>query len=190
MDLDILINKAIRLGASDAKVIRTNGIIIEPHLVELCKPPGCQGYGKCANCPPHAMGPQEARAMIESHTWALLFKIDLPPESLLSESHHREFRKVFMISGALEQAARQLGLASPYGLGAGSCKVAFCNGVPCAQLQAKPCLYPKVARPSPEAIGINLFKLASLVGWPIHRIGRDSDPKKIPSAMLMGMVIV
>ena len=190
MYIDTLIEKAIRLGASDAKRISTREIIVEPELVELCKPPRCKGYGQSANCPPHAMDPQGAQAMIHAHTWALLFKVDLPPIRLLSKDHHREFLRIFMTAGVLEQTARQLGLPSSYGLGAGSCKVVFCNNRPCAKLEGKPCLYPRLARPSLEAIGINVFKLASLVHWPIHRITRDSDPNEVPSAMLMGMVIL
>ena len=79
MYIDALIEKAIRLGASDAKRISTREIIVEPELVELCKPPRCKGYGQSANCPPHAMAPQDAQAMSHAHTWALLFKVDLPP---------------------------------------------------------------------------------------------------------------
>jgi len=84
-----------------------------------------------------------------------------------------------------------LGYALSKGLAAGSCKTVFCRDIPCeALINERKCRYPSLARPSMEALGINVFRLVKDVGWEIHTILRDSDPKDIPSAMLAGLVLV
>ncbi len=184
-----LIERAKALGADDARLISTDVIVVEPQLIELCKSPGCEGYGKSANCPPHVMSPKEAIFLINNYHQALVFKTHHSPEALLGEKHHREFRKIFLICSALERKIARLGDYSPFGLGAGSCKPVFCEKSPCAVLEGGECPHPELARPSMEALGVNVFKLAEEVGWEIHRMVRNSDPGKIPSAMLMGMVL-
>lgn len=52
------------------------------------------------------------------------------------------------------------------------------------------CRFPTLARPSMEAVGINVFKLIQDVGWEIYPITRDSDPESIPSGALAGLVLV
>ena len=75
---------ALHLGASDAKIISADMIPIEDEIIEMCKEPLCPGYGKSANCPPHAMKPPEARELVKDFQEAVLFKIDVPPAILLS----------------------------------------------------------------------------------------------------------
>ena len=81
-------------------------------------------------------------------------------------------------------------LHTAYGLAAGSCKPVFCKKQPCQVLDEEACRYPKLARPSMEAVGINVFKLAKEVGWEIHKIVEDSKPEDIPSGMLTGLLLI
>ncbi len=190
MNPEILKNEALRLGASDAVFIKTSSISVEEALVEMCRTPGCTGYGKSANCPPHVMGPQDARVFVAGFKEALLFKLAVEPSLLLSDDRFKIFELVFRIAAGLELKARSLGFRKVKALAAGSCKPVFCNEEPCAALVGKgECRHPSLARPSMEALGINVFKLAEEVGWPIHRITKTSDPGGIPSAMVSGMVL-
>ena len=183
--------KAIVLGASDAKIIPVDLIPIEEEIVEMCRPPGCEDYGRSANCPPYVMTPKEAREWIRRFRMALLFKIDISPEVLISEEGLRVFKKVFIISSKLEAMSVEQGYTFSKSLSAGFCKGVFCKDVPCEALaDGGECRYPSLARPPLEAIGINVFRLAKDVGWEIHAILRDSDPKDIPSAMLAGLLLV
>jgi predicted metal-binding protein len=50
-----LSQRAINFGASDAKVIPLDLVAIEDEVLEMCKKPHCDGYGKSFNCPPHTM---------------------------------------------------------------------------------------------------------------------------------------
>ena len=183
--------KAIELGACDTKAISTEAISIEDQIVEMCKPPSCEGYGASANCPPHVMRPTEARVWIQGFHAAVVFKIDVAPELLLSNERFDSFREVYMISSGLEAFSQERGYLLSRGLAAGSCRPVFCSNILCAALTDEgQCRYPSLARPSMEALGINVFQLAKDLGWEIHPLLRDSDPKDAPTAMLAGLVLV
>jgi len=183
--------EAIALGASDARIIPADMVPIEDKIIEMCRPPNCEQYGKSANCPPHVMTPEAARQWIRPYRSALIFKIDVSPGVLFSEQGLGIFKKVFLISAMLEELSVGQGHAFSKGLAAGSCKAVFCRDIPCeALIKDKICRYPSLARPSMEALGINVFRLAREVGWEIHAILRKSDPHDIPSAMLAGLLLV
>ena len=184
-------NKALQWGASGAKGIEPASICVQDEIIKLCEPPRCEGYGQSVNCPPHAMKPAEARAWIETFQAAVLFKIDTTPEVLLSEKGVKVFRKIYDIASRLEALARDRGYLHSQGLAAGSCKAVFCKREPCeAMKESGVCRFPDLARPSMEALGINVFKLVRRAGWEIHSMGRDSKPADVPSALLAGLVLV
>jgi predicted metal-binding protein len=183
--------KALELGASEAKIISVDRIPVEDEVVEMCKAHLCKGYGKSANCPPHVMGPGQARGWIEKYETALFFKIDVPPQVLLSEDRFKTFKRVYLITSKLEASARDEGFPHAAGLAAGSCKPVFCKGRSCDALTDQgECRYPTLGRPSMEAVGINVFKLSKDVGWDIHTILKDSDPEGVPKGMLAGLLLL
>jgi predicted metal-binding protein len=182
-------NEALSLGASDAVVIPAAMVSIEDRIVELCREPLCDGYGKSLHCPPHAMKPTEARKLLKSFHTALLFKVDVAPSLLLSDERFEAFKVIYNTASKLEEAAVRSGYALSRGFAAGSCKSVFCRNLPCKALTDKAlCRYPSLARPSMEAVGINVFRLVREAGWEIHFIARDSDPEKIPKGLLAGLV--
>ncbi len=183
--------KAVELGASDAKIISVDRISVQDEVVEMCKAHLCKGYGKSANCPPHVMGPAKAREWIEKYETALFFKIDVSPQVLLSEDRFKTFKTLYVIASKLEALAREEGFPLARGLAAGSCKPVFCKGRTCDALTEEgECRYPSVARPSMEAVGINVFTLSKDAGWDIHTILKDSDPEAVPKGMLAGLVLL
>jgi predicted metal-binding protein len=183
--------EAIALGASDVRIIPADVVPIEDEIIEMCSPPYCEQYGKSANCPPHVMTPEDARQWIRPYHSALIFKIDVSPPVLFSKQGLEIFKKVFLISARLEELSVAQGYAFSKGLAAGSCKAVFCRDMPCeALINERKCRYPSLARPSMEALGINVFRLVRDVGWEIHAILRKSDPDDIPSAMLAGLLLV
>lgn len=183
--------KAAELGASDAKIIPVDRIHVEDEVVEMCKAHLCRGYGKSANCPPHVMAPGQAREWIEKYETALFFKLDVSPQVLLSEDRFETFKTVYVIASRLEASAREEGFLLAKGLAAGSCKPVFCKGRTCdALMDEGECRYPSLARPSMEAVGINVFKLSRDAGWDIHIILKDSDPEAVLKGMLAGLILL
>ena len=78
--LQELIQKAFELGASDARIIPAQSIVVEDRFAEMCSSPQCPGYGLSPGYPPHAMKPDEFRDLLNQYEHALVFKIDVPTE--------------------------------------------------------------------------------------------------------------
>jgi predicted metal-binding protein len=189
--LDTLQQKALAFGASDAKVIPASQIPVEDDIILFCKDPLCDSYGQSIHCPPHAMAPQSMRAVIGNYQKALIFKLELPSEQLLDESCNLHFKKIFRIAAKLEQAALAAGYTESSGYAAGSCKPVFCPSYKCQALRdGTSCRYPAEARPSMEAVGINVFKLYENVGWEIHKITKNNFAPGVTGGVLGGLVLV
>jgi predicted metal-binding protein len=189
--LEGLKKKALDYGASDAKIIAAEKISIEDNIIDLCKTPRCESYGKNANCPPFAAKPSEARKLIGLFSKALIFKIDVDPSFLMSDRNDKAFRPIYEIGSKLESEAIRAGFESSKSLAAGSCLHVLCKGRACSVIaEDQPCRHPFLARSSMEAVGINVFKLIQNAGWEIYAITKDSDPKKIPAGVLAGLVLV
>ncbi len=115
----MLNQKAIELGASDAKILDTATIPLDPAIIQFCR--HCKGYGQCANCPPHAMRIHAAIRWVKSFKRACVMKLDLEPRHLMSPDCMVHFRKLFTIVSALERVAEQTVSVDASALGAGSC---------------------------------------------------------------------
>lgn len=189
--LDELKKSAIDLGADNAKEISTSIISIQDEIVELCKEPLCESYGESINCPPHTITPREFRENIRDYQKALIFKIDVDPEILLSDKRFETFKTIYEIAAQLETLSLKAGYFLSKGFTAGSCKPVFCSEYECqALIDGSSCRYPDLARPSMEALGINVFKLIKDVGWDIYPITRESEPESVQSGLLAGLVLV
>jgi predicted metal-binding protein len=194
-DLDAFLNelkeKAAKFGASDATIVESTIIPIEDEIIKYCQEPLCASYGKSAHCPPHASRPAVARKLLKSFQKALLFKIDVATKVLMSDESHKAFRKIYEIASQLETEAQIAGFVHAKGLAAGSCLPVFCMKNKCRVIEEdKECRFPSLARPSMEAIGINVIKLIQAVGWEIQPITKDTDPASIPGGILAGLVLV
>lgn len=189
--LDLLKQKALELGASDAKIISKDVILVEDDIIDLCRDPLCEGYGKSSHCPPHVIKPTKFRELLIRYEKAVIFKIDVSSKILLSDERFNEFRKIYEIATQLEEVSKSAGFTESKALAAGSCKPVFCPGYQCqALIDGNTCRYPDNARPSMEAVGIHVFKLVEKVGWEINKITENSDPESMQNGILVGMVLV
>ncbi|MEJ2657618.1 MAG: DUF2284 domain-containing protein [Desulfobacterales bacterium] len=189
--LDTLKQKALELGASDATIISKEMIVVENEIIDCCKNPLCESFGKSLHCPPHAMKPERFREFLSHCEKAVIFKNDVSPKILLSNERFNEFRKIYEIATGLEQFSKAAGFSQSKGLAAGSCKPVFCPGLQCqALMDGNTCRYPNIARPAMEAVGIHVFKLVEKVGWKINKITENSDPESVKNGILVGMVLV
>jgi predicted metal-binding protein len=189
--LSELKEKALEIGASNATIVDTTIISIEDKIIEYCQKPPCKSYGKSANCPPYAMKPAQTRKLVGQYSNALVFKTDVATKILISEKQISAFKLIFEIAAKLEAHAINSGYTASRGLAAGSCLPVFCKERTCRVIEDdEPCRFPSLARPSMEAVGINVFKLIQDVGWEIYPITKDSNPDTVPVGVLAGLVLV
>ena len=74
-----LLKEAKRLGASEAKVIRSHQVVVEDRVVLKCKS-GCHMYGHKFVCPPFAPTPNEFRKMLKEYAHVLIIKFRRKPK--------------------------------------------------------------------------------------------------------------
>ena len=182
---------ALYLGASDLKIISTDILPIDDAVVKMCQEPMCPSFGQCANCPPNAMSLDDFSSLALSFEKALLFNIDVPPKDLVSAAAMDWFKLLHTVASGVEAFAISKGFVRSKGYAAGSCLATFCPGQKCAALEENgKCRFPDIARTSLEAVGMHVFSLVEKVGWKLHKITSESDPDKVESGMLVGMVLV
>ena len=187
-----LIKQAYRSGASSAAVISTGDISVEDDLADLCREPRCESYGLSTSCPPHVSGPSGFRELLKKFKHAIVIKIDVPLEILLSSERSDIMRLLHEIVAGIEQAAVKTGYPSSKAFAGGSCKKIFCHDYEgCRVLtEGGECRNPQHARPSMSGFGINVSKLMKVAGWTMNRYTREADPGKASTAPICGLILI
>ena len=187
--------KALELGASRAEIIPSEWAQIDERVRLKCAVPPCPNYNRCGNCPPHTPEPEFMRQALGRYRWAVLFKHDVPADNFTDPSRYyphgeKEQRKTDDIASGIETMAFADGYRFAVGFGAGGCRDTFCNGGLCHMLDSGRCPHILKARPSMEAVGIDVYGLAERVGWKIYPIYRTVDPRTVPSGTSVGIVFI
>lgn len=187
---------ALDLGAEQAKVVSAADIVVDDRVQLKCQIPRCFGYGACAHCPPNTLKPSELRAHLANYQWAVLFTKNVAPSVIVRDRATIKervdvYQEVSKIVTEVESKAFYDGHYHAFGFGAGSCRHTFCGQQPdCQALTGKKCRFALLARPSMEAVGIDVFQMVARAGWEIYPIGSNAKADDVPKGTLVGIVIV
>jgi len=145
---EILVKKAIELGASEAKIIDTDAIVFDPRSFLKCRF-GCNRWGKYWTCPPHLdLSPEKFQDAFNQYSKAIIIKTTDPHEGQ-------------DITVKLEKEAMM----------AHNCMMAFAM-VLCVWCEEcahpEPCRFPQMARPSMDAYGIDIGKTVEPLGLKVE----------------------
>ena len=189
-----LIKQASQSGASGAAVISASDISVEDDLAKLCREPQCESYGLSTGCPPHVSGPSGFRKLLKKFKHAIVIKIDVPLEILLSSERSDIMRLLHEIVAGIEQAAVKTGYPSSKAFAGGSCKKIFCHDYEdCRVLtEGGECRNPRHARQSMSGFGINVSKLMHAAGWTMNRYNSNSeaDSDTASTAPICGLILI
>lgn len=172
---------AKKLGADEAKVVSTRDIVVDKRVRLKCAVPRCSDYDNHLLCPPNLISVDEFSEILNLYKHAIIVQVeadtdssDKSRESLgkagsrrleLSTNSARWQRKLHVIINQLETLAFKDGYYLAAGLIGGSCCLCrTCVG----SFSEKPCRHPFEARPSMEAVGIDVIRTCQKVGMPIH----------------------
>ncbi len=194
-DLKKYNHEAICLGATDSKIIMADIIPVDDRVTLKCKIPVCFGYGTSINCPPYTLTPSKLRGLMSKYKNAIFFKLEVNPKVIVRNRETIQervgvYKKIFEIVNSIESMAFYDGYYLAIGFAAGSCKSTYCYNVECSALKSERCRHELKVRPSIEAVGIDVYKLATRVGWDVYPIGSDCDPQDIPKGSLMGLILI
>lgn len=191
-ELRPLLDAAIGFGATGARAINADQIVVEEPLAAMCVEPGCPNYGLSASCPPHVSGPSGFREISKKFQTAIVITFDVPTSTLLSDDRLELFRLLHESVAAVEQEALTLGYEAARAFAGGSCKAIFCsNEIMCNVVQGDGiCRHPEVARHSMSGYGVNVQRLMESAGWAMTKVTSQTDPELEPTSPLVGLVLV
>ncbi len=196
-DLEKYRQRALELGATDAKIITTDMVVIDERVRAKCNVPFCTYFGTNANCPPNEMGLDLVRKIVNNFQYAIFFTIRVPSEEMANtEARSKRLpgpahMKNYEIVSKIESAAFYDGYHLAVGFAGGPCKRIFCFDKECSALTpGQPCRHALRARPAMEGVGMDAFTMAAKVGWDVYPIGWVLEPSDVPCGTRLGMVLI
>jgi len=162
-------------GATRTALIKAKDVVVDSRVRLKCRIPICEAYGRNLMCPPHLPPVEEFRTALAKFCDALLIQFTVP----LQKTPEGPKKDVFAAAERLhelvnlgEKTAFEEGFRFATGLIGGCCRLCDeCEGVkPGAR-----CAHPFKARPSMEAMGIDVTATTENAGLevPSYPIDRD-----------------
>lgn len=196
-DLEKYRRQAIKLGATEAKIINMDDVVIDERVLAKCVYPKCPSYGTNANCPPYAMTLDETRKLVDKFRYAIFVKLDVPAEHIagkeaIEKNLANPYRlKLAEIVARLEAEAFHDGYHLALAFGSGSCKMLLCPNNDCLVLKpGQACPHRLKARSAMEAVGMDVYTMAAKAGWDIYPIGDSTNPSEVPHGLRLGLVFI
>lgn len=179
-----LVKLAMENGATDAKIIPSDKVVVEDRVVLKCKV-GCNHYGKTLACPPYTPSAEEFRKIVSEYSYAMFIKYksnaEADPETLKKlmvaetdptvskeikekaakfwQDWKDDKRKMLQSVVDLEKAAMNKGYSLAVSFVSGHCQLCEkCN------TETRICRNPNLARWSEDAVGVNVKKTAANAG--------------------------
>lgn len=188
MHLDRLIRRARELGADRAAPLPAVAVVVDDRVTLKCRVPLCSSYGHNLMCPPNVMAPDETRTLLKGYGDTLVVQSDIPltrhevddvcgglPYAESLEAHQgltslRDSKNDFSaVMTGLETEAFKMGYRFAAAFSGGDC--VLCEE--CVAGSGDPCRHPFVARPSMEAVGIDVVATAGAAGLAVELPAED-----------------
>jgi len=147
-------------GFTDFRWIDPEKIVVSNWVRMKCMF-GCPGYGESAACPPNTLSVSECKEFFREYKDAVIFhfqkKVDKP------EDRHAFFAEVNANLLNVEREVFLSGYEKAFLLPCDSCNACEnCTG------KRETCNEPKLARPAPEAMAMDVYTTVRKVGYPIE----------------------
>lgn len=179
-DVERLCKRALELGACQARSLSVSKVVVDPRVRLKCSVPVCDGYGRNRMCPPSTISVEEFSESLARYSSAIVVQFDMEWseedvkrsfKGKALESLHREdaylermtkvMREMSGALNALEKEALYMGYRFAAALTGGCCRL--CDE--CVGPDPKErCRHPFQARPSMEAVGIDVVATAQNAG--------------------------
>jgi predicted metal-binding protein len=201
MHIQQIVSKARELGADSAAPLPARAVVVDERVRLKCRVPLCAHYGVSLMCPPNAPTPDETRAALARYSDTLVVQRDIPltqaavdealggmecaaaeaaaaagqrvgDQAALEARLHESQNEFATIMSALEAEAFSMGYRFAAAYAGGDC--VLCDV--CVGATGEPCRHPFEARPSMEAVGIDVLATAEAAGLSLE-LPADEHPR-------------
>jgi len=150
--------------AIDFKFIDPKSVVIGYWTRFKCQY-GCGAYGKNLCCPPNSPTPDETQKILSDYNVGLLV-------------HYGGDVKVTKAIASIERDIFLMNYYKVISFGAGPCRL-------CKECSLSECKVPKLARPSMEACGIDVYSTARNNGFPINVLTSKEEKENCYGLLLI-----
>lgn len=169
-------------GASYAKIIDSKDIIVDKRVRLKCAIPPCSNYGRHLLCPPNLMPVDEFEEIVRSYRKALIVQVEDEEDSSdrSSKGLNKELddsiepskyeKRLHRLVNRMEAIAFKKGFYLATGLIGGECLLC----PECVGPRGEPCRRPFEARPSMEAMGIDVVRTCRNAGLKVSLSSEDN----------------
>ena len=163
--LDSIISLLKEQGASAVVLANIADIVVDERVRLKCRVPVCDSYNKNLMCPPHVSSVAEFREALRNYEQAILIQISADLHETCANAPRDEVflpaRKLHELVNLGEREAFAAGFRFAAGFIGGCCRL--CDECVAAQ-GGTSCRFPFNARPSMEAMGIDVIATAEKAG--------------------------
>ncbi|MFW9903477.1 MAG: DUF2284 domain-containing protein [Candidatus Thorarchaeota archaeon] len=147
-------------GFKDFKWINPRQQIVVSQWVRMKCIFGCPAYGQIASCPPNTVSVMECKNFFHEYEEGVIFHFEKQFEN--PEDRHVWSREINLKLVELEREVFLSGHVKAFLLFMDSCEI--CKK--CTKVREE-CKHPRLSRPSPEGMAIDVFATVSKIGYPI-----------------------
>jgi predicted metal-binding protein len=147
-------------GYTDFKWFDPQEIIVSQWVRMKCEF-GCPSFGKAASCPPNTPSMEECRGFFSEYTEALVLHFQKVATDKLERKTWSARTNLKLLN--LERAIFMAGYPKTFLLFMDSCELC----AECVPERAN-CKEPKLSRPSPEGMAVDVFSTVRKLGYPIE----------------------
>ena len=165
-----VIKKAHQLGAEDVKLIPTSDIVVN-HWVRLKCQFGCGEYNHRLSCPPHVPSVETTKKILSEYDSILLIRSPL-------DSSKTGWKEINNLMIELETWAFLQGYYKAFALTSGPCPH-------CSKCNLETCTHPDKARPSMEAMGIDVYATVNNAGYELKVVTSEQETATYHGLLLL-----
>jgi len=193
-DTRTLCERAVTLGARAARPLPAHAVVVDPRVALKCRVPLCPSYGRNLMCPPFAPAPADFADMLRRYATAIVVQQPIPLTAAdierrfggadVGELHDDTgYQRVMAdsqnafaaVMSGLERQALAMGYRFAAAFAGGDCCLCEACVAAAGGTTTEACRRPFEARPSMEAVGIDVVATAAAAGLAVTFPATD-DP--------------
>jgi len=162
-------------GLTEAKFVHTPHVITA-HSTRLRCQYLCHAESGSPTCPPNSPTQLDTMKILEEYRFGLMLRREIAAGTEGEMGAWADFHETML---RVEGESFRRGYTKAFALGVGNCIYQQLSDA------SRPCAFPGKARPTLEAIGVNLTETLDIIGWDAYLARKAEDPFQMFALLLL-----